>query len=49
MMTGQIELGQTIDAGALQEHVHQLAGEIGERNVFLPAALAAVAEYIEQT
>jgi Zn-dependent M28 family amino/carboxypeptidase len=48
-MTAQTELGQTIDAGVLQEHVHQLAGEIGERNVFLPAALAVVAEYIEQT
>ena len=48
-MTVQTELGQTIDAGALQEPVHQLAGEIGERNVFHPAALAAAAKYIEQT
>ena len=30
----------------LQSHVHQLAGVIGEHNVFHPAALEAVADYI---
>jgi len=32
----------------LQAHVEKLAGEIGERNVFHPASLAAAADYIEQ-
>jgi Zn-dependent M28 family amino/carboxypeptidase len=32
----------------LQAHVEKLAGEIGERNVFRPAQLAAAADYIEQ-
>jgi len=31
----------------LHSDVHQLAGEIGERNVWRPAALAAAADYIE--
>ena len=31
----------------LAAHVQTLAGEIGERNVFLPAALQAAADYIE--
>lgn len=31
----------------LTRHVHTLAGEIGERNVYRPAALAAAARYIE--
>ena len=33
-------------AGKLSRHVEQLAGVIGERNVFCPQALAAAAEYI---
>jgi hypothetical protein len=32
---------------ALRQHVEKLAGEIGERNVFLPKKLNAAAEYIE--
>jgi Zn-dependent M28 family amino/carboxypeptidase len=31
----------------LRHHVERLAGEIGERNIFRPAALAAAREYIE--
>lgn len=31
----------------LQRHVHRLAGEIGERNVFQPRRLQAAADYIE--
>jgi len=38
-----------IDAAALRRHVHCLAGDIGERNVFRPEALAAAAAYIEDT
>lgn len=34
-------------AEALRAHVERLAGEIGERNVFRPRALAAAADYIE--
>ena len=36
-------------AEALHEHVARLAGDIGERNVFRPDALAAAADYIEAT
>lgn len=32
----------------LEAHVRALAGEIGERNVFRPEALAAAAEYVER-
>jgi acetylornithine deacetylase/succinyl-diaminopimelate desuccinylase-like protein len=32
----------------LRMHVEQLAGEIGERNVFSPTALQAIASYIER-
>ena len=31
----------------LRTHVEALAGEIGERNVFLPGTLAAAARYLE--
>jgi hypothetical protein len=31
----------------LRRHVHKLAGEIGERNMWRPKALAAAAEYVE--
>jgi hypothetical protein len=33
----------------LRQHVEKLAGEIGERNVYLPKKLAAAADYIEFT
>jgi hypothetical protein len=33
----------------LRDHVSKLAGEIGERNVFLPKKLAAAADYLEAT
>jgi Zn-dependent M28 family amino/carboxypeptidase len=33
----------------LRQHVKKLAGDIGERNVFLPKQLAAAADYIEAT
>lgn len=32
----------------LTKHVHTLAGDIGERNIFHPHALAAAADYIQQ-
>ena len=38
----------TADAKTLKKHVHVLAAEIGERNVWRPAALAAAEAYIEQ-
>ncbi len=37
----------TISADALRAHVQTLAGDIGERNVFLPGTLARAAGYIE--
>ncbi len=33
---------------SLRTHVEQLAGEIGERNIFRPQALQAAASYIER-
>ena len=33
----------------VEAHVRELAGTIGERNVFRPQALQAAADYIEQT
>jgi Zn-dependent M28 family amino/carboxypeptidase len=38
---------KAVDGGALRSHVQVLAGDIGERNVFRPRALAAAADYIE--
>jgi len=38
-----------VTADALRAHVERLAGEIGERNVFCPASLAAAKTYIEET
>ncbi len=38
-----------IDGSALAGHVRRLGGEIGERNVFRPRALAAAADHIEGT
>lgn len=37
-----------VDERLLRAHVEQLAGAIGERNVFRPRALAAARRYIEQ-
>ena len=34
---------------ALERHVTQLAGAIGERNIFRPAAYSDAADYIETT
>ena len=38
-----------VDAEALAGHVRRLGAEIGERNVFRPQALAAAADFIEET
>jgi hypothetical protein len=38
---------EIVTAERLRHHVEHLAGEIGERNIFRPAALAAAREYIE--
>src|SRR5688572_17230800 len=40
---------QTVLRDELRRHVEKLAGEIGERNVYLPKKLAAAADYIEAT
>ncbi len=42
-------MDQTEPVGVLCEHVGRLAGNIGERNVFRPVALAVAADYIEAT
>ena len=46
---GPLELIMDLDEQArrLRMHVEQLAGKIGERNVFCPASLHATASYIE--
>ena len=41
-------MNDSVSARQLEAHVTRLAGEIGERNVFRPAALAAAAGYIEE-
>ena len=38
----------TVNPEQLKHHVYHLAGEIGERNIFNPAALDAAADYIRQ-
>ena len=38
-----------VDAETLAGHVRRLGAEIGERNVFRPQALAAAADFIEET
>jgi len=38
---------EIVTAERMRHHVERLAGEIGERNIFRPAALAAAREYIE--
>src|SRR4051794_36160131 len=40
---------QTALRDELRRQVEKLAGEIGERNVYLPKKLAAAADYIEAT
>src|SRR6185295_6132060 len=40
---------QTALRDELRRHVEKLAGEIGERNVYLPKKLATAADYIEAT
>lgn len=40
------ETGADCLADALRQHVHVLAGDIGERHVFRPSALRAAADYI---
>jgi hypothetical protein len=37
---------EIVTAERLRHHVERLAGEIGERHIFRPAALAAAREYI---
>jgi Zn-dependent M28 family amino/carboxypeptidase len=41
-------MDDSVSARRLEAHVTRLAGEIGERNVFRPEALAASARYIEE-
>ena len=41
-------MNDSVSAQQLEAHVTRLAGEIGERNVFRPEALAAAARYIEE-
>ena len=36
-----------VEKARLEQHVIALAGEIGERNVFRPKALATAADYIQ--
>ena len=38
---------EIVTAERMRHHVERLAGEIGERNIFRPTALAAAREYIE--
>jgi hypothetical protein len=38
---------EIVTAERIRHHVERLAGEIGERNIYRPAALAAAREYIE--
>jgi len=38
---------EIVTAERMRHHVERLAGEIGERNIFRPAALAAARDYIE--
>ena len=45
----ELSPAQTALREELRQHVAKLAGEIGERNVFLPANLAAAADYIQST
>ncbi len=47
--TGEPVGGPSVSQDELRRHVEHLAGEIGERNVFRPSALAAAQAYIEQS
>jgi len=40
---------QQVSSGLLEAHVRELAGSIGERNIFKPRALEAAAEYIDRS
>lgn len=40
---------QRVSRESLEAHVRELAGTIGERNIFRPEALTAAAEYIERS
>jgi hypothetical protein len=46
---GTVEISAGDGAARIKAHVHELAGAIGERNVFRPQALGAAADYIEAT
>ncbi|MCP4202772.1 MAG: M28 family peptidase [bacterium] len=45
--TGHEQVNEAASVDRLRRHVRQLAGEIGERNVFRPGTLQATAQYIE--
>lgn len=45
----ELNSAQTALRDELRQHVEKLAGEIGERNVYIPKKLAAAVEYIETT
>ena len=49
MSMAAVESGAPVSAEALERHVRTLAGEIGERNVWRPAALDAARDYIRDT
>lgn len=48
-MTGTEHGASAADQRRLEAHIHHLAGTLGERNVFRPAALAAAADYVADT
>ncbi|MFQ5936045.1 MAG: M20/M25/M40 family metallo-hydrolase [Acidiferrobacterales bacterium] len=41
-------MADAVDVERVRTHVHTLAGEIGERNLFHPQALERAADYVEQ-
>ena len=45
---GQLVTAKNIDIKRVRTHVHTLAGDIGERNLFRPLALHRAAAYIER-
>lgn len=46
-MIAPVSLSEPVEQECLRHHVEELAGIIGERNVFRPQALAAAADYVE--
>ncbi|PWB80599.1 MAG: aminopeptidase [Candidatus Methylomirabilota bacterium] len=46
-VSGAVSITRQVSSQQLRTHVARLAGEIGERNIFRPAALRAAADYIE--